>query len=127
MSTPANVDFGTAHDHDVAEQAGIYKTLLESTKAIPWKIDWASMQFAYIGPQIEQLLGWEQGSWLTVEDWVARIHPEDRDYVVNFCVSQSNAGVDHEADYARSPKTAAMCGSATWCTWFAIPTARSTA
>jgi PAS domain S-box-containing protein len=99
MSTPANVDFGTAHDHDVAEQAGIYKTLLESTKAIPWKIDWASMQFAYIGPQIEQLLGWEQGSWLTVEDWVARIHPEDRDYVVNFCVSQSNAGVDHEADY----------------------------
>ena len=35
----------------------VYKTLLESTKAIPWKIDWSSMQFAYIGPQIEKLLG----------------------------------------------------------------------
>ena len=79
--------------------AGVYKTLLESTRAIPWKIDWASMRFAYIGPQIEALLGWEQGSWLTVDDWVARMHPDDRDYVVNFCVSQSQAGVDHEADY----------------------------
>ncbi len=79
--------------------AAVYKTLLESTRAIPWKIDWATMQFTYVGPQIEELLGWEQGSWLTVDDWVARMHPDDRDYVVNFCVGQSKAGVDHEADY----------------------------
>ena len=36
-----------------------YRTLLESTKAIPWRIDWATMQFTYIGPQIEALLGWK--------------------------------------------------------------------
>lgn len=77
----------------------VYKTLLESTKAIPWKIDWATKKFAYIGPQIEPLLGWPQDSWQTVEDWVMRMHPDDRDYVVNFCVSQSQAGIDHEADY----------------------------
>ncbi|MBO9528177.1 MAG: PAS domain-containing protein, partial [Sphingobium yanoikuyae] len=45
------------------------------------------------------LLGWEPGSWQTVDDWVARMHPDDRDRVVGFCVSQSRAGVDHEADY----------------------------
>lgn len=77
----------------------LYRTLLESTRAIPWKIDWASATFAYIGPQIEELLGWEQGSWKTVQDWADRMHPEDRDRVVNFCVSQSQCGVDHEADY----------------------------
>lgn len=77
----------------------VYRTLLESTKAIPWKIDWATMKFAYIGPQIEPLLGWTQDSWVSAEDWAMRIHPEDRDYVVNFCISQSKAGVDHEADY----------------------------
>ena len=77
----------------------VYKTLLESTKAIPWKIDWATMKFAYIGPQIEALLGWTTDSWVSVEDWATRMHPEDRDYVVNFCVAQSQAGVDHEADY----------------------------
>src|SRR5689334_1528202 len=77
----------------------VYKTLLESTKAIPWKIDWATMRFAYIGPQIEQLLGWAPDSWKTVDDWATRMHADDRDRIVGFCVAQSKAGVDHEADY----------------------------
>lgn len=82
----------------------VYKTLLESTKAIPWKIDWATLKFSYIGPQIENLLGWSPESWVSVEDWAARMHPEDRDWVVNFCVGQSKAGVDHEADYRAMTK-----------------------
>ena len=73
--------------------------MLESTRAIPWKIDWATATFEYIGPQIEALLGWTPSSWLTVQDWADRMHPDDREHVVNFCVSQSQAGVDHEADY----------------------------
>jgi len=77
----------------------VYKTLLESTKAIPWKIDWGTLQFAYIGPQIEQLLGWSPVSWVTVEDWASRMHPEDRAWVVDYCVAQSKSGTDHEADY----------------------------
>lgn len=77
----------------------VYKTLLESTKAIPWKIDWKTMEFSYIGPQIESLLGWSTTSWKTVQDWAQRMHPDDRDWVVNFCVEQSKAGTDHEADY----------------------------
>ena len=85
--------------HELDSDDAIYRTLLESTLAIPWKIDWATMKFAYIGPQIEQLLGWNQDSWTTVEDWATRMHADDRESVVNFCVSQSKAGVDHEADY----------------------------
>lgn len=84
---------------DPSSDSAVYKTLLESTKAIPWKIDWATMKFAYIGPQIEPLLGWSQESWVSADDWAMRIHPDDREQVVNFCVSQSKAGVDHEADY----------------------------
>lgn len=76
-----------------------YRTLLESTLAIPWHIDWQSMRFTYIGPQIEPLLGWKAESWTSVNDWAERIHPDDRDNVVNFCVAQSQSGVDHEADY----------------------------
>lgn len=79
--------------------ATVYKTLLESTKAIPWQIDWKTLQFTYIGPQIEQLLGWTPSSWVTVQDWAERMHPDDRERVVNFCVAQSQAGTDHEADY----------------------------
>ncbi|OYW35355.1 MAG: sensor domain-containing diguanylate cyclase [Hydrogenophilales bacterium 12-61-10] len=88
-------DFAPEMDSD----SSVYKTLLESTQAIPWKIDWASMRFAYIGPQIESLLGWSPASWVSAEDWASRMHPEDRAWVVDFCVAQSKAGVDHEADY----------------------------
>lgn len=76
-----------------------YKALLESTKAIPWKIDWATATFSYIGPQIEELLGWKPESWVTVQDWAERMHPDDREWAVNFCVAQSQSGLDHEADY----------------------------
>lgn len=86
-------------DNRMALGSAVYKTLLESTKAIPWKIDWDSKQFAYIGPQIEALLGWAPSSWESVDDWASRMHPEDRGWVVDFCVAQSLAGVDHEADY----------------------------
>ena len=84
---------------DRYSDGAVYRTLLESTKAIPWKIDWATMKFAYIGPQIEALLGWSPASWISVDDWATRMHPDDREHVVNFCVAQSQAGVDHEADY----------------------------
>lgn len=86
-------------ENRMAPDSAVYRTLLESTRAIPWKIDWDSKQFAYIGPQIEALLGWTPASWATVGDWASRMHPEDREWVVNFCVTQSQAGVDHEADY----------------------------
>lgn len=84
---------------NIEADSAVYKTLLESTKAIPWKIDWSTLKFAYVGPQIERLLGWPPSSWASVEDWAARMHPEDRAWVVDFCVAQSQAGTDHEADY----------------------------
>ena len=76
-----------------------YKTLLETTNAIPWQINWKTKAFSYIGPQIESLLGWTQDSWKTAQDWIDRMHPEDRDKTVNMCVSLSDQGTDHEADY----------------------------
>ncbi|MBY4599351.1 sensor domain-containing diguanylate cyclase [bacterium BD-1] len=89
---------------ELVHDSAVYRTLLESTKAIPWKIDWATMKFAYIGPQIEALLGWSPESWVSVEDWAMRIHHEDRENVVNYCVAQSQSGIDHEADYRARTK-----------------------
>lgn len=87
--------------------SAVYKALLESTKAIPWKIDWSTMRFAYIGPQIEKLLGWSQSSWATAQDWVDRMHPDDKEWVADYCISKSKAGTDHEADYRALTKDGA--------------------
>ncbi len=77
----------------------VYRTLLESTQAIPWQIDWKSATFSYIGPQIEALLGWPADSWKLASDWADRIHEDEREAIVNYCMSQSANGIDHEADY----------------------------
>lgn len=95
----------TSSRNDMELDSAVYKTLLESTNAIPWRIDWKTMQFTYIGPQIEALLGWTPESWVSVEDWATRMHTEDRDQAVNFCVSQSKFGIDHEVDYRALTKS----------------------
>lgn len=77
----------------------VYKTLLESTNAIPWKLDWASQRFTYIGPQIEDVLGWPQDSWVTADDWMERIHPDEREEVSVECFTRILEGIDHEKDY----------------------------
>lgn len=97
--TPTQAQTQKTQPHPPAQDASSYKTLLESTRAIPWKIDWATMAFAYIGPQIQELLGWPPESWKSANDWVERMHPDDRAWVPDFCIGQSKAGIDHEADY----------------------------
>ncbi|BDT59689.1 hypothetical protein MasN3_31830 [Massilia varians] len=53
------------------DDPGVYRTLLESSKTIPWRIDWATMRFTYIGPQIEALTGF-------MFDITARKQAEDK-------------------------------------------------
>lgn len=77
----------------------IYKTLLESTKAIPWKINWDTKAFEYIGPQIEELLGWSQESWASAQDWIDRIHEDEREMSAHTCIDLCDKGIDHELDY----------------------------
>ena len=87
----------TSQPHKEGTNA-VYKKLLESTKAIPWKIDWKSMRIDYIGPQIESLLGWSPASLQTAQDWAQKLHPDDA-WVADYYVAQSKAGNEHGADY----------------------------
>lgn len=92
-------DFTEDPKNDLGADAAVYRTLLESTLAIPWRIDWLRQEYTYIGPQVEALFGWPRQSWKTIQDWAERIHPDERDHIVHACVEQSLAGIDHEADF----------------------------
>ena len=72
----------------------------KSSSIIPWKLDWRSKKFTYVGPQIELLLGWPTENWNTFEDWLVRIHPLDRERVVDLRLAQAIAGVDFECEYS---------------------------
>lgn len=75
------------------------KNIIDSTQAVFWQLDLKSQCFTYMSEQIEDLLGYPANSWSDMQDWVNRIHPEDRNNSVNFCISQTNKGVNHEFEY----------------------------
>jgi PAS domain S-box-containing protein len=61
-----------------------YRSLLETTLAIPWELDLASMRFTYVGPQAETILGHSPSLWLT-EDFLAQhVHPDDQSSLSRF-------------------------------------------
>lgn len=77
----------------------VYKNLLESTLSVPWCLEWKTKIFTYIGPQIELFFGYKPSQWRTLDDWAKYVHKDDYERVLNFCLAQSEAGLDHETDY----------------------------
>ena len=55
-----------------------YQRLVETVKAIPWELDPADWRFNYIGPQAAKLLGCNVRKRCAPEEWLSKIHPEDR-------------------------------------------------
>ncbi len=83
----------------VRESEKKYRSLVESTKTIPWKIDVETGRFTYIGPQVEQVLGYPPDSWVDINAWSDRIHPDDRKEAVAFCLEATKRGEDHDFEY----------------------------
>ncbi|MBF0357634.1 MAG: PAS domain S-box protein [Magnetococcales bacterium] len=82
--------------HENREQ---YRLLLETTKFIPWELDVDNKKFTYIGPQIEDFLGFSVEDWSDMDYWSNRIHEDDRKDAVNFCVDTISKGEDNEFEY----------------------------
>jgi diguanylate cyclase (GGDEF)-like protein/PAS domain S-box-containing protein len=67
-------------------EAGVlgYPELLERVPAIVYVADTGEVaQWRYVSPQIKQILGYTPAEWCAdPELWLARLHPDDRDWVV---------------------------------------------
>jgi len=76
-----------------------YRQLIENTNLIAWELDLATWRFTYVSPQIEKLLIYPAEDWLSDGFWVDHLHPDDRDEAVDFCVTETERGEDHEFEY----------------------------
>lgn len=75
------------------------KTLVESTSVIPWRFDLKKNQFTYIGKQVESILGCSVESWTDLDSWSDRIHADERQQALDFCMCSTKKGEDHEFEY----------------------------
>jgi PAS domain S-box-containing protein len=76
-----------------------FRNLLESTSTVPWERDLESSEFTYMGHQIEQILGYSPTSWKGMDDWIERLHLEDREDTVQFCEIETRKGRNHDFVY----------------------------
>ena len=76
-----------------------FRSLLESTAAIPWELDLETWKFIYVGPQIEKVTGYKPEEWYVENFWVDHLHPVDKDSSVLFCTEATARHEDHEFEY----------------------------
>jgi PAS domain S-box-containing protein len=113
-------EFMAGNFYDITDRIGIenelrkkeheHRTLLETTQAVPWRVNLATQQFLFVGKQIEKLLGYPASTWRTVEDWQNRIHPDDRDRAVSYCNLETASGNNHEFEY----RAVSQAGNLVW-------------
>lgn len=68
-----------ARTKELAASREELRTLLESTSAVPWRYRADRSVLDYVGPQLEDLLGFSLESWTEPGAWEARILNDDRE------------------------------------------------
>jgi PAS domain S-box-containing protein len=76
-----------------------FRSLAEGVDFVPWEADLATWRFTYVGPQAAEILGYPPEDWYRDGFWVDRIHPEDRDWVTEYCASKSGSGRGYRFEY----------------------------
>jgi len=81
------------------QQFELYQRLLESTQAVPWEMDLATWRFTYVGPQVQQLLGFSADQWLEPNFWLKHTYPEDAQAAKAACLNSVNRSEGQEFEY----------------------------
>jgi PAS domain S-box-containing protein len=77
-----------------------FSDLVNSIEGIVWEADVPSFQFLFISKQAERVLGYPVERWLSEPTfWRDHLHPEDREWALQFCQTATAEKRDHEFEY----------------------------
>lgn len=77
-----------------------FRSLVHSIDGIVWEADARSFEFIYVSPQTEELLGYTPGEWTSKPTfWQDHIHPDDREWAVQYCHQETLKGRPHRFEY----------------------------
>ncbi|WP_026735402.1 PAS domain S-box protein [Fischerella sp. PCC 9605] len=76
-----------------------FRKLAEKVRVIPWEANATTGNFTYVGPQSVEILGYPLSDWYTDNFWAQHIHPEDREWAINFCIDCSRSLDNYEFEY----------------------------
>ncbi len=76
-----------------------YEGLVASLDGIVWESDARTFQFTFLSQQAERLLGYPVGDWLAPGFWARHVHPDDREWAVEFCKRATTERRSHDFEY----------------------------
>jgi len=77
-----------------------YEMLVNTIDGIVWEFDPAQSRFNVVSNQAEKLLGYPVQQWLEEKGfWEKHIHPDDKDWVLNYCHAKSETEQLYEFSY----------------------------
>jgi PAS domain S-box-containing protein len=87
-----------------------YSDLINTVEGIVWEVDISTMRFTFVSQQAESMLGFPLERWYEDHFWADQIHPEDRDFAINYCAAETAKGEGHSFEY----RMMAADGSVVW-------------
>jgi PAS domain S-box-containing protein len=88
-----------------------FRDLVNSVEGIVWEADVPSFQYSFVSKQAERVLGYPVERWLSEPTfWQDHVHPEDREWALQFCQSATAEKRDHDFEY----RMIAADGSVVW-------------
>ncbi|MEQ9402942.1 MAG: PAS domain S-box protein [Cyclobacteriaceae bacterium] len=86
-------------EKDFEEEKGRYERINESIQAVFWEWSLRDDRMSYVGPKVEEMLGYTVEERSTKGFWEKMIHPEDKEWTISFHQNQVAAGQSHEFEY----------------------------
>lgn len=75
------------------------RRLVATTDVIAWEMDLPNWRFTYVSPQVEKLFGYPKEEWYRENFWPEKVHPEDRDWAMEYCMTLTAQSQDHDFEY----------------------------
>lgn len=87
------------------------ESLIDTIDGIVWECDFNTFIFTYVNNKAEEITGYSKEEWMSDGDfWGQTVHPEDREWVLNFCSIQSKTNLRYDFEYRMLAKD----GSIIW-------------
>jgi len=75
------------------------ENLINTIDGIVWESDAQTFQFKFVSKQAEKILGYPVEAWFEKNFWQNHLHPDDKSWAINFCISATMAGEPHQFEY----------------------------
>lgn len=110
ISTEDITDRKSAEKRTLQTQQKI-ESLINTVDGIVWECDIQTLAFSFISKKVEDILGYTPEDWTSNPNfWKDHIHPEDREWTVNYCALQTRQNLNHDFEYRMIAKD----GSVVW-------------